>query len=69
MRMLEEAVSQEVSAERIRQALRSITFTEFSIDGVQYYLRNKMDKVARELFKALKVAMPEHITEKEKFQI
>ncbi|GLI53493.1 IS1634 family transposase [Thermodesulfovibrio yellowstonii] len=69
MRMLEEVLSREVSAERIREALRSITFTEFSIEGVQYYLRNKMDRVARELFKGLKVAMPENITEKENFKI
>jgi len=69
MRMLEEVLAKTVSADRIREALRSITFTEFSIEGVQYYLRNKMDRVARELFKALKIAMPEHITEKEIFKI
>lgn len=69
MRMLEEALSDRVSVDKIKEALRSITVTEFSIDDTKYYLRNKMDKVAKELFRALKVALPEHITEAEKFRI
>lgn len=69
MRMLEEALLNRVSVERIKEALRSITLTEFKIEGTKYYLRNKIDKVARELFRTLKVVTPEHITEAEKFKI
>ncbi|MEM1973878.1 MAG: IS1634 family transposase, partial [Thermoplasmata archaeon] len=69
MRMLEEALSSKVSVDKIKEALRSVTVTEFSIDDTKYYLRNKMDKVAKELFRALRVTLPGNITEAEKFRI
>mgnify|MGYP000142963534 CR=1 FL=1 len=69
MRILESALNKEVSTERIKEALRSITLTEFTLDGKEYYLKNKMDKVAKALFKALKVSEPTHLTAKEEFRI
>ncbi|MDI1471987.1 hypothetical protein QI155_05500 [Thermodesulfovibrio sp. 1176] len=62
-------VNKDVSTERIKEALRSITFTEFSIDGKEYYLKNKMDKIGKTLFRALKISEPAHITAKEEFGI
>ncbi len=69
MRMLESALNKDVSTERIKEALQSVTLTEFSIDGKEYYLKNRMDKVAKALFKALKVSEPTHLTAKEEFGI
>ena len=69
MRILESALNKEVSTERIKEALRSITLTEFTLDGKEYYLKNKMDKVVKALFKALKVSEPTHLTAKEEFRI
>jgi len=62
-------VQYNISPERIKESLRSITLTEFTIDGKEYYLKNKMDKVAKALFKALKVSEPTNITPKEEFRI
>jgi len=54
MKMLEGALSNRVSVEKNqKETLRSITLTEFSIEGKKYYLRNKMDKVARQ-FQSIK---------------
>ncbi|MDI1471898.1 hypothetical protein QI155_05050 [Thermodesulfovibrio sp. 1176] len=53
MRMLEFALNKDVSTERIKEALQSVTLTEFSIDGKEYYLKNRMDKVAKALFKTM----------------
>jgi len=44
---LEDALDKKVSSEKIKEALRSITLTEFSIEGKKYYLRNKMDKSSK----------------------
>jgi len=69
MRVLETALNKDVSTERIKEALRSITLTEFNIDGKEYYLKNKMDKVGKSLFKALKVNEPANVIAKEEFRI
>ena len=55
MRVLETALNKDISTERIKEALRSITLTGFNINGKEYYLKNKMDKVGKSLFKAFKV--------------
>jgi transposase len=69
MRMLEETLKRDVSCEKIKESLKSITLTEFSIDGKEYYLKNRMDKIAKELFKALKVKEPKNLTIKEEFKV
>jgi transposase len=69
MRMFEEALKRSVSSEKIKEALRSITVTEFNLEGKDYYLKNRMDKSAKTLFKALKVSEPQHLTAKEEFKI
>jgi transposase len=65
MRGLETVLNKDVSTERIKEALRSITLTGFKINGKEYYLKNKMDKVGKFLFKALKVNEPANVTAKE----
>jgi transposase len=67
MRMLEQVSG--ISSEAIKEALRSITVTEFELEGRTYYLKNKMDKAAKALFKALKVKEPVNLTVKEEFKI
>jgi transposase len=69
MRMLEEALGGDVSSERIKEALRTVTLTEFSLDGKEYCLKNRMDKKAKALFRALRVPEPARITAKEEFRI
>jgi hypothetical protein len=69
MRVLETALNKDVSTERIKEALRSIILTGFNINGKEYYLKNKMDKVAKALFKSLKVNEPANVTAKEEFRI
>ncbi len=69
MRITENELGRTVSAERIREALRSITLTEFSLDEKEYYLKNNKDKVGKELFRVLKVKEPDNITVKEDFKI
>jgi transposase len=69
MRMLEETLKRDVSCEKIKESLKSITLTEFRIDGKEYYLKNRMDKIAKELFKALKVKEPKNLTIKEEFKV
>jgi len=69
MRVLETALNKDISTERIKEALRSITLTGFNIDGKEYYLKNKMDKVGKSLFKALKVNEPANVIAKEEFRI
>jgi len=69
MRVLETALNKDVSTERIKEALRSITLTGFNINGKEYYLKNKMDKVVKALFKILKVNEPANVTAKEEFRI
>jgi len=69
MRMLEEALNKEVSPEKIKEALRSITLTEFNLDGRDYYLKNRIDKIGKALFKALKVVEPVNVVAKEAFSI
>ena len=49
MRVLETALNKDISTERIKEALRSITLTGFNINGKEYYLKNKMDKVGKSL--------------------
>jgi len=69
MRMLEEALNKEVSPEKIKEALRSVTLTEFNLDGRDYYLKNRIDKIGKALFKALKVIEPANVVAKEEFTI
>ncbi len=52
-----------------KRSFKERTFTEFSIDGKEYYLKNKMDKIGKTLFRALKISEPAHITAKEEFGI
>ncbi|GAQ94554.1 hypothetical protein TAGGR_1738 [Thermodesulfovibrio aggregans] len=47
----------------------SVTLTEFSLDRQIYYLKNKIDRVAKSLFRALKVKEPANITAREDFKI
>ncbi len=69
MRMIENELGRTVSAESIKEALRSIKLTEFSLDDKEYYLKNKIDKVGKEIFRVLKVKEPANITVKEDFKI
>jgi hypothetical protein len=69
MRVLETALNKDLSTEKIKEAFRSITLTEFSIEGKEYYLKNKINKVAKALFKSFKVNEPANVTAKEEFRI
>ncbi|WP_439950934.1 IS1634 family transposase [Thermodesulfovibrio aggregans] len=69
MRMLEDATDRAATSERIKEALRSVILTEFSLDGQIYYLKNKIDRVAKSLFRALKIKEPANITAREDFKI
>jgi hypothetical protein len=69
MRVLETALNKDVSTERIKEALRSIILTGFNINGKEYYLKNKINKVAKALFKSFKVNEPANVTAKEEFRI
>lgn len=47
-RISQEALSDRVSADKIREALRGVTVIEFSIDRIKFYLRSKMNRVEKQ---------------------
>ena len=53
------------SPERIKTALRSMQWSELSIENERFYLKGKHDKLASDIFALLKMKQPVHLMNKE----
>jgi len=53
------------SPERIKTALRSMQWSELSIENERFYLKGKHDKLASEIFAILKMKQPVHLMNEE----
>ena len=57
----------EYSPEKIREALNSLQFSEIEIEGQRFYLRSKVEGLANDILRILKIRIPPNITTPEVF--
>jgi len=57
------------SPEQIQKALNSMQISLIKINGKEYYLKGKSEKLAREILRAMHIKQPQNLTPKEEFKI
>ena len=55
------------SPEKIREALNSISFSEFEVDGEAYFLKNKGPQLSNKILRLFRIGAPKNIVRKEDF--
>jgi len=58
---------EDASPEKIREALNSISFSEFEVDGETYFLKNKGPKLSNKILRLFRIGPPKNIVRKEDF--
>lgn len=59
----------EASPERIREALNSLNFAEFEIEGKQYYLKTKGTELSNKILRQLRISPQKNIMPVEEFNV
>jgi transposase len=55
------------SAEKIREAINSLSFAKVTLDGRPFLIKTKASELARKILRILKIASPKNITAEEEF--
>ena len=58
---------EDASPEKIREALNSISFSEFEVDGEAYFLKNKGPQLSNKILRLFRIGAPKNIVRKEDF--
>jgi len=58
---------EDASPEKIREALNSISFSEFEVDGETYFLKNKGPQLSNKILRLFRIGPPKNIVRKEDF--
>lgn len=60
---------EQATPEKIREAINSMTFSEFDVDGETYYLKNKGTDLSKTLLRLFRIRPPHNIVKKEELTI